>query len=196
MTGCTPNPVPQPLSVTYVNPRLTVYPLQTAEGGNGSGVLIANGKMLTAAHVAITPNLFVVKNGKRLEAKVIKINEKDDVALMEVKGLTCPCASVAWGQEKVDSKVFAVGYPVYEQYKMQVRTTGNVQGYVDGFIKFSASLAPGNSGGGVFNSRGQLVGLTNAIAAFPLGFMGVAIVYHMAQGTSADTIRKFLKSAR
>lgn len=148
----------------YPTPRSQSTYIETPRG-TGSGVVIANGLVLTAAHVA---------ENYRNKENIIAIEDLSkttrDLALMRFTEVFCPCAKLAKYEAKVDERVIIIGYP----YAVgQILTEGRSQGIYDftGNPEFStlglrlvltASALPGNSGGGVFVYRDgewQLVGI-------------------------------------
>lgn len=143
-----------------VYPRTTVYALEGDEV-TGSGVMIAPGKMLTAAHVTLADKtLKVWFNGKQIPMKVIKQNEDLDLALIKVD-IPCPCATIAAHDPVQDQEVIAIGYPYYNMIHAQILTHGNVQGPRENTILAMIAVYPGNSGGGLFTMDGELAGITS-----------------------------------
>ncbi len=180
------------------NVRQYVYLLQN-ERGNGSGVLIRDGVLLTAAHVARIPGLFVMKDGKKLIAVPVRMDEKADLAIMLVEGLKCPCASIAKLNPKEDTPVRTVGYPNFTQIGVKVVTSGAIQGYhpadetnnTEYFVS-TAAASPGNSGGGLFDKQGRLVGIVDRM--YVLGSMfSYQVFNYITFGPSVKTIKAFLK---
>lgn len=185
------------------NPRYTVYVVNVhgAGGeviGGGSGVMIDELTMLTAAHVVAHDMKITVGEDQR-PAKVLRLSEKHDVALLQV-ALGCPCADVGVLTATQDVPVIAVGYPLGKIIgNTQVLTEGRLQGEfkIAGVSRLlmSAPVAPGNSGGAVFakGSRGDyvLVGLSVGVAAVPMGF-SASIITHLAVAVPSETIVAFL----
>ena len=163
--------------------------------GNGSGVMIAPNRMLTAAHVAIVPGL--VLNEKPV--KVLKIDPIKDIALLEVEA-DCPCVNLG-KPVKVDDEIITIGYPIYNMVKLQILTEGRAQGVMqmteeDGgkianYLVITSHVAPGNSGGGVYNKRGELVGILVGVATVNM-IMFSQIIPHLAFAVNVNTIKDFL----
>ena len=147
--------------------RATVVMLR-GPTGNGSGVVLAPGVIVTAKHVATTGDLCVVTGSECTPATLAWASDVDDIAVMRAD-VVCPCASKI-AAPKIDEKVLVIGYPYGNELNAQVLTRGEYQGgaTVEGFEYelTTASAASGNSGGGVFVVRDgevYLVGvLTNA----------------------------------
>ena len=133
-------------------------------GASCSAVMIAPERAMTAAHCL------------NMQAPVLTIEGYDyvivegyaatprDVAILIVPGAPCPCARLADTPVKNGDFVAVGGYP----YGVALSVTyGEMQARVvlpeDGqeYLMISALGAPGNSGGGVFNEYGDLVGITS-----------------------------------
>lgn len=147
-----------------------------------SGVMIEEGLMLTAAHCD-TGAYEVVKKDSFNDLMLIKVN------------MACPCAPLAKDIKK-DDIVRAVGYPL--DRSSQFLTEGRVQDSVvfeyPQYMVHSAPTIFGNSGGGVFNERGELVGITSAVAVYATGWDGIPfVVPHMSYAVNLTTIKAFLE---
>lgn len=172
-------------------------------GGNGSGVIIAPNVVVTAAHVAAASRpedqLYARYKGYSLPIQVIKIDHENDMAILRIEGVKCPCVPVASKAPSKNEKVWAVGYPVNSTVKNQITTEGISQGVnSDKKLVFTAPIAPGNSGGAVFR-RGwfnyELVTISVAAANASLGFMGSTPVWHLGVGPDTDLLNKFIKES-
>lgn len=148
----------------------------TIEGGVGSGVVIAPGFVLTAQHVAIHPGLMLRAKGPKGSVLGLGDSAKVDLGLLHfpARGAQCPCAKLAEFEALPDEPIYVVGYP---HGITQTLTRGRSQGVVHHVVVpgawgipvvlgqrliFTATIAPGNSGGGVFVFRDgefQLVGI-------------------------------------
>lgn len=168
---------------SWQNMRLSVSMFK----GQCSGVVVADGLMLTAAH-CYDPELVSVD-------EVVKMDREKDLLLVKVP-LGCPCAPIAGSTPEVDDFLRVVGFPLARS--VQYLTEGRVQspsvGEAPHYMAISAPIVFGNSGGGVFNSRGELVGIVSAVAVYASGFDGIPfIVPHMGLVVNLDTIRAFLE---
>ena len=176
-------------SQSFDTPRLYVEQLYQLNGGSGSAVVIAPGLVLTAAHVAVNDNLLI--NGK--PTKTLKISKDVDLALVQAQ-VDCPCVKLGESPSIGDS-VVAVGWPLG---KIEYATPGSVQGWADGMLWTDTTIAPGNSGGGMFafqNGEWKLVGITVQVAGMGWGFMGGLPVMHMVRSVTTHQIEDFLKKA-
>lgn len=147
------------------------------DAGHGTAFYVGHGYYITAAHVAGTNSSMVLedKYGGRFTANVIKVSKTKDVAIMytpySIPGIgeaTLKCNPIFIGEE-----ITAVGYPLTLGY---VETYGRVisnmspWGNADNYYRVDAVIAPGMSGGPVFDNSGEVIGLNSAIALVPLGF--------------------------
>ncbi len=157
--------------------------------GLGSGFIISeDGYVVTNNHVVekATDISVILENGDKYEAKVIGRDPKTDLAVIkfEPKG---KLQAVKYGDSenlRIGDWVIAIGNPFGLGYTV---TAGIVSakgrslglGAYDDFIQTDASLNPGNSGGPLFNLRGEVVGVNTAIVAQGQG-IGFAIPMNMA----------------
>jgi len=148
----------------------------------GSGFIIsADGKILTNAHVVDGADEIKVKLDDRTEkvAKVLGIDKASDVALLKIdaKNLT----PVKFGDSDklvVGEWVLAIGSPFSLEH---TATHGIVSAlgrslestYVP-FIQTDVPVNPGNSGGPLFNMRGEVVGINSQIYSRTGGYMGLS----------------------
>ena len=163
--------------------------LVTGEFGTCSGVMVAEGHMLTAAHC--DQGILVVGVSP---AKVLKKDEDADLLLLKVD-MGCPCVEIG-EQPYVDDKVETIGFPLYGSIKLQILTEGRVQGILPDRSKFYSMTSPimfGNSGGGVFKD-GKLVGIVSALFGDALGGMFPFVVPHLAVAVRADVIKDFVNA--
>lgn len=150
---------------------------QYVTSGAGSGVIISeNGYIITNNHVITSDNQVAdaisvrLKNGETYEATVIGTDADTDVAVikMEGEGFT-PAVFADSDQLVVGQDIVAIGNPlgelggtVTEGIISALDREVDVDGTTMNLLQFSAAVNPGNSGGGLFNMKGQLVGIVNA----------------------------------
>lgn len=185
-------------------PEEMVYIIQTADGrGNGSGVLVAPGVILTARHVAeavaYVP-LFVKHDGVLRKVKVKAMDTNADLALLEVDGmadLDLKVASISSSLPSNGTEVKAVGFPMNRTFQGQITTEGKVVGIVEDRLMATASILPGNSGGGLFARnwyfKYEVVGITVSAPIIPLGFTAVP-AFHIGNSVPSNYIWLFLHS--
>jgi S1-C subfamily serine protease len=125
----------------------------------GSGVVVEDFTVITAAHVVECPGKLGIAiedwRGNAYKAELLVADEDEDVAKLyvpELKGTL-----VQYGPKpRIDERVCLVGASPY-----RVRRCGWVEswGPKPGDMKHSAITEPGNSGGAIYDSRGFLVGI-------------------------------------
>ncbi len=151
--------------------------------GQGSGFLIsADGYILTNTHVVDDVDEVVVKlNDKReFRAKVIGSDDRTDVALLKINAEGLPRVTVGDpGRLKVGEWVLAIGAPFGFENSVTagiVSAKGRAlpdENYVP-FIQTDVAVNPGNSGGPLFNLKGEVVGINSQIISRSGGYMGLS----------------------
>jgi Do/DeqQ family serine protease len=161
----------------------------------GSGVVVtASGRILTNAHVVKDAQDITVTlhDGNDYDAKVVGIDPKVDLAVLQLKGKLPTLKPVTFGDSsalRLGEVVLAIGDPfgVGKSVTMGIvsakgRGGMGIEEYED-FIQTDAAINPGNSGGALVNLRGELVGINTAIASRSGGYAGIgfAIPTNMAR---------------
>ncbi len=152
------------------------YGQNQVESGAGSGVIISSdGYILTCAHVVDgASNITVTINDKDYTATLVGEDTTSDIAVIKIdaNGLT-PATVGDSDSLKVGQNVMAVGNPLGElggtvtggmisALNRSVTIQGTNSTNTMSLIQMDASVSPGNSGGGLFNMNGELVGIVNA----------------------------------
>ncbi|MFS4454728.1 S1C family serine protease [Maribacter sp. 2304DJ31-5] len=157
--------------------------------GLGSGVLISGDcHILTAAHVVDGSTKIEVKttDGKLRKATILFSEKSADIALLKLDVPDRNLTHATLG----DSDIMAVGQNVYaigSPYGMEnsfssgiVSAFRNFNTLYDGtvnieFIQTDAAINQGNSGGPLFNSNGEVVGIASSILTVSGGFQGIGM---------------------
>jgi len=152
------------------------YGQSQVESGAGSGVIISSdGYILTCDHVVSgASNITVTIGDDDYTATVVGEDSTSDVAVLKIdaNGLT-PAVVGDSDTLTVGDNVLAVGNPLGElggtvtsgivsalNRSVSIQSSGSVN--TMSLVQMDASVSPGNSGGGLFNMNGELVGVVNA----------------------------------
>lgn len=152
--------------------------LGRSEGGvtTGSGVVISgDGYIVTNHHVIENSDQIIVTFSDRqeLEAELISSDPSTDLALIKVKTKALPFVTFGNSDSlQVGEWVLAVGNP----FNLESTVTAGIvsakgrsidildtQDRIESFIQTDAAVNPGNSGGALINTQGELVGINTAI---------------------------------
>lgn len=176
--------------------------------GAGSGVVItADGYIVTNNHVIEDSSKITVtlRDGTQHEAKLIGTDVQTDLAVIKIEatGLT----PVVFGDSddlKVGEQAIVIGNPL-GQLGGSV-TSGiisaldreiTIDGQVMNLLQIDAAVNPGNSGGGLFNAKGELVGIINAKSSGEdVEGIGFAIPSNTAKKVSDELMKNGYVSGR
>ncbi len=151
--------------------------------GTGSGVIISSdGYIVTNNHVieGATDLEITLNNRKKYKAVLVGTDAKNDVALLKIEvNEALPYIPFSNSDTlKIGEWVLAVGNP----YNLTSTVTAGIvsakgrdlQGNTatDSFIQTDAAVNPGNSGGALVNTRGELVGINTAITSKTGSYIG------------------------
>lgn len=157
--------------------------------GSGSGVIIAaNGYIVTNNHVIDKASkITVVLDDKRkFDAELVGTDPSTDIAVLKVKADNLPFIKYGNSDEvKVGEWVLAVGNPFSLNSTVTagiVSAKGRSIGIlahdqemgIESFIQTDAVVNPGNSGGALVNTNGDLIGINSAISSHTGSFEGYA----------------------
>lgn len=161
--------------ITYTN----FFGMSSTSAVSGSGfVLTADGYVLTNYHVIETSMQnnadinVMLHDGSKYTASVVGYEQENDVAVLKIDAENLPHVTIGDSDEmRVGDEVYAVGNPLGElEFSM---TTGHVSA-LDRLIstdsnsesinmfQFDAAVNSGNSGGPVYNTRGEVIGVVTA----------------------------------
>lgn len=168
--------------------------------GLGSGVLISkDNHILTAAHVvAEAANIKVKTNDGKLRTATVIFSEKSaDIALLQLDTLDSVLSYASFGDSDamaVGQNVYAIGSPYGMEHSFSsgiVSAFRNFNTLYDGtvnidFIQTDAAINSGNSGGPLFNSSGEVVGIASSILTVSGGFQGIGMA------VTSNTVKSLL----
>ena len=153
--------------------------------GSGSGVILTeDGYVVTNNHVIKGAKKIVVttSNNDEYEAELIGTDPTTDIALLKIEGNALTKVDVANSDEvRLGQWVLAVGNP----FNLTSTVTAGIisakgrdiniideQSAIESFLQTDAAVNPGNSGGALVNTAGELVGINTAISSRSGSFEG------------------------
>ncbi|WP_421807026.1 S1C family serine protease [Flagellimonas sp.] len=157
---------------------------QTPQVGTGSGVVISpDGYIVTNNHVIANSSQLEVtlNNNKTYEAEVIGTDPDSDIALLKIEAENA-LPYLAFGDSdntKIGEWVLAVGNP----FNLTSTVTAGIVSAkarslsprrTQSFIQTDAAVNPGNSGGALVNTNGDLIGINTAITSQTGSYVGYA----------------------
>jgi serine protease Do len=158
----------------------------TSNMGLGSGVLVREDVILTAAHVVANAEEIMVQffDGESITAKTMRISRIADVALIQLdKPPADPHVAIIGNsdEERIGDDIFVIGAPMGLPYSL---SRGVISGKHaehnlsnDGkmleFFQTDAAINTGNSGGPMFNYDGEVIGIVSSILTRSGGFEGI-----------------------
>ena len=149
--------------------------------GVGSGfILSSDGYVMTNAHVVESASeIYVTLTDKReFKGKVIGVDKRTDVALVKIDATGLP--KMAIGESKnvrVGQWVLAIGSPFGLENTVTagiVSAKGRDTGELLPFIQTDVAVNPGNSGGPLINTKGEVIGINSQILSDSGGSIGIS----------------------
>ena len=197
-------------SVVEINTEYTTRNMwfQYATGGAGSGVILTEeGYIVTNAHVILDENMQNVADsvtvrltdGTEYPAEVVSYDTDEDIAVLKIdaKDLTAArCGDsdrLAVGEEVVivGNPLGELGGTVTNGIVSATEREIQVGGVTMRLVQTNAAVNPGNSGGGMFNLKGELVGIVNAKSSGTgIEGLGFAIPINQAMRVSEQLMTK------
>ena len=177
---------------------------QEADRGVGSGFIIdSNGLVLTNAHVVEgATTIYVTLTDKReFKAKLLGMDKRTDVAVVKIDARDLPKLPLGDSSRvRVGEWVIAIGSPFGLENTVTAgivsaksRDTGD---YLP-FIQTDVAVNPGNSGGPLLNTAGQVIGINSQIFSRSGGYMGISFAIPIDEAMRvADQLRSNGKMVR
>jgi Do/DeqQ family serine protease len=171
---------------------------------SGSGVIMtADGYIVTNNHVvdgASDINV-TLSNRKSYKATVVGTDPSTDLAVLKIDAANLPYMVMGNSDDvKLGQWVLAVGYPL----NLDVTVTAGIisaksrsiginqsKSAIESFIQTDAAVNPGNSGGALINTNGELIGINSAIASPTGSYAGYsyAIPVNIVKKAANDLIK-------
>ncbi len=167
----------------YLGDKVDIPAIPAIEYAHGTGFFVSkDGYILTNHHVVEGADTITVTLSDRteLDAKLIGSDESSDVAVLKITGDSFPVLPLATEDTlKVGEPVLAIGSPFGFDYSASAgivsaksRSFGREASVP--FIQTDVALNPGNSGGPLFNQKGEVVGINSRIFSKTGGYMGLS----------------------
>lgn len=153
------------------------------EHGYGTAFFISSdGYMLTNHHVVADVDTITVTLNDRteLDATLIGSDERSDVAVLKVDGMGYPALPIGDSANvSVGEPVLAIGSPFGFDYSasagiVSAKSRSFSRETSVPFIQTDVAMNPGNSGGPLFNQRGEVIGINSRIFTGTGGYMGLS----------------------
>ncbi len=175
--------------------------------GAGSGVIIStDGYIITNNHVIDGADELEVtlNDNRKFSAKVIGADPTTDIALIKIDAKDLPTIPFGDSEKlKVGEWVLAVGNPfnltstvtagiVSAKSRGNIGAGGRDRSKIESFIQTDAAVNPGNSGGALVNTKGELVGINTAIYSETGNFAGYSFAVPISiAGKVANDLKQY-----
>lgn len=194
----------------------SVVEISTAAGSAGSGVIVGKYDdekgnkgylIITNAHVVVSESSFMsvptyvtLTNGTKYKTTLCGKDERSDIAVLRIEENEKELKCATWANDKtqlnVGESVIAIGNPlgvfggtITVGHLSALDRAITVEGNTMNLLQTDAAVNPGNSGGGLFNAHGELIGIVNAkIADENIEGLGFAIPYKDAYKSYNDLV--------
>ena len=146
--------------------------------GNGSGFFVGKNIIATNYHVVESANDInvLIQTGadiKTYSTKLLCVDKTNDLALLMIddknfKHISTLPYNIYQRTIDVGSSIFTMGYPMVQSMGSEIKVTDGIISSKTGYegqisaYQISAPIQPGNSGGPMFDKKGNLVGITSA----------------------------------
>jgi S1-C subfamily serine protease len=175
------------------------------DGGEGSGVIVAEDTVVTNAHVVGDADevQVVLASGRRVDADVEAVDIRTDLAVLSLPGESLPAARFAERLPRVGELAVALGNPlgfentvtagIVSGLHRALPSSGQTPALID-LIQTDAAISPGNSGGALVNASGEVIGIN--VAYIPPEARAVSIGFAIASATVTSVVEQLRKNGR
>ena len=174
-------PTPSPSPRGRRAPPERNQPEREVPRGVGSGfILSADGYVMTNAHVVESASeIYVTLTDKReFKGKVIGVDKRTDVALVKIDATGLPKMTLGESKNiRVGQWVLAIGSPFGLENTVTagiISAKGRDTGELLPFIQTDVAVNPGNSGGPLINTKGEVIGINSQILSDSGGSIGIS----------------------
>ena len=163
--------------------------------GQGSGFIVSpDGLILTNAHVVADADDVTVRLTDRREfkAKVLGVDRQTDVAVIKIDAKNLPVVKLGNPHEsQVGEPVLAIGSPYgFENTATSGIISAKSRALPDGtyvpFLQTDVAVNPGNSGGPLFNIKGEVIGINSQIFSRTGGYQGLSFAIPIDVATNVQ----------
>jgi serine protease Do len=169
--------------------------------GQGSGFIFsADGYVLTNAHVVANAEEVTVRltDKREFKAKVVGSDQRTDVAVLKIDAIGLPKVTIGDSEKvRVGEWVMAIGSPFGFENTVTagiVSAKTRETGELTPFIQTDAAVNPGNSGGPLFNIKGEVVGINSQIFSDGGGYIGISFAIPI--NTANDVANQIIKGGK
>ena len=150
---------------------------ETPKSWSGTGFALTSNYIVTNYHVIENAKSITIQgiNGNHANkygASVIASDKNNDLAILKVNGVNFASTNIPYSVKtttsEVGEEVFVLGYPLTATMGDEIKLTTGVVSSKSGFLgdvseyQISAPIQPGNSGGPLFDSKGNVIGIVSA----------------------------------
>lgn len=136
----------------------------------GTGFFVtSDGYLVTAAHVVSKSAAVNIAVGERtIPVRIVSVDDRNDIALLKAEGSFSALSLVPSRSVKLGGEVFTLGFPNVHLQGISPKLTKGVVSGLNGIqddpscFQISVAVQPGNSGGPLINTGGNVVGVINA----------------------------------
>lgn len=151
--------------------------LSTPNQWSGTGFSLYDNFIVTNYHVVENASTILVQGFNnnfniKLRAEVVATDKYNDLAIIKVTGTNLPNTNIPYAiktnTSDVGEEIFVLGYPLTSTMGDEIKLTTGVISSKTGFqgdvsiYQISAPIQPGNSGGPLFDSKGNVIGIVSA----------------------------------